>query len=58
MPSCMREVLVRREKRQVVANAELREQCVDGAELNTRLATPVAQARRVDVVFSVGLKQR
>lgn len=58
MPRCMREVFVRREQGQAVANAELGEQGVDGAELNTRLAADVAQARRLDVVLSIGLNQR
>lgn len=41
-----------------MARAQLGEQCVNGAHLDTRLATSVAQGCRSDVVISVWLKQR
>lgn len=39
-------------------NAELREQCVDSADLDTGLPTCIAQGGRTDVVFAVRLEQR
>jgi len=54
----MREVLVCSEERQIVADAELCKQRIDRANLDTGLATRIAQASCTDMVFPVGLKQR
>jgi len=53
----VREVLVCREKRQIVPDGELREQGIHSADLNTRLTTAISQACSTDVIFSIGLKQ-
>jgi len=49
----MREVLIRAEQDQAVPDAQLRQQCVDRAQLNTVLATVVAQAGRIDMVLPI-----
>ncbi len=41
-----------------MTNAELCKQRIDRADLDTGLATGVAQIRRTDMVFTVRLKQR
>lgn len=53
----MREVFVCGEKRQIVPNRELCQQCINGAELNSRLATGVSESRSTNVIFPIGLKQ-
>lgn len=54
----MREIFVCGEKRQVVPNGELCKQCINSADLNTRLATCISQSGSTDVIISIGLKQR
>lgn len=54
----MQKVLVRREKRQVVANAELPQQSVDSAELHTSFTAGVAEIGRPNVIFTIGYQQR
>lgn len=39
-------------------DGELRKQCINGADLNTRLATCISQSGSTDVIISIGLKQR
>ena len=50
----MGEVLVGGQQRERVANAELREQRIDGADLDTGTAAAIARLGRVDVVLAVG----
>jgi hypothetical protein len=52
------EVAVRGEHDQLVPATELRQQCVDRADLDAPAATRVAQASRFDMVESVGHKER
>jgi hypothetical protein len=54
----MREIFVCGEERQIVPDGELREQRINGADLNTSLATCISQNRSTDVIVSIGLKQR
>ena len=54
----VREVLIRAQEHEVVPDAELGNQRIDGANLNASPATGVAQTCRSDVVLSVGLNQR
>jgi hypothetical protein len=54
----MREIFVCGEECQVVPDGQLCKQCIDGADLNTRLAACVSQNRSTDVIVSIGLKQR
>jgi hypothetical protein len=51
------EVLVGCEQREVVALAELDEQGIDGADLDTPAATGIADVGGGDVVLLVGLKE-
>lgn len=39
-------------------DGELYKQRINGADLNTRLATCISQGRSADVIISIGLKQR
>ena len=48
-------VVVRREQCELVSDAELRKQRVDGAELNASSAAGVAQLCRGDVILTVGV---
>jgi len=52
----VRKVFVRGEKRKVVPDAQLRKQCIDGADLNAALAADVAQRSSTDVIVSAWLK--
>ena len=52
------EVFVCREQRQVVPNGELCKYCINGADLNTRLAACISQSGSANVVISIWLKQR
>jgi len=54
----MRKVFVRREQRHFVSNAELRKQCINGADLDSRAAASIAQGRRVNVVIPIRLEER
>jgi hypothetical protein len=58
MPSGMCEVLVCAQERQLVPNAQLRQQRVDGADLHTRSSASVAQHSGGNVILAIGLKQR
>ena len=53
-----REVIVRRKKRQVMPNAELRQDRIDGANLDSRAATAIAKLGGLDMVLAVWRKQR
>jgi hypothetical protein len=53
-----REVMVRRQQQQVMANAELGEQCVDRADLYARTSAPIAQVRRANVVVAIRDNER
>jgi len=55
---CVPEVLVCCKQRQIVPDGQLRKQCINGADLNTRSATGVSQSRRTDVIVSIRLEQR
>lgn len=52
------EVFICREQRQIVPDGELREHCVDGADLNSSLTACSPQSGRTDVVVSIWLEQR
>ena len=54
MPSDVAEIVVCREHRHVVANAELRQDGIDGADLDPCAATAIAQFSGLDVVFATG----
>ncbi len=54
----MREIFVCGEERQIVPDGELCKQCINGADLNSRLATCISKNRSTDVIVSIGLKQR
>jgi len=54
----MRKVLVHCEQRYLVPDAELCEQCINGADLDSRPTASVAQSRCVDVVISIRLEER
>jgi len=58
MPSDVAEIVVCREHRHIVANAELRQQCIDRADLNSDAAAAVAQLRSLDVIAPIGNEQR
>ena len=51
-------VVIGRQQRQFVTNAELREQGVDGADLHTRATAAIAQFRGVDVILPVRSEER
>ena len=51
-------VVVGREQRQFVTNAELRKQGVDGANLHTGATAAIAQFRGVDVILPVRSQER
>lgn len=53
----MREVFVCGEERQIVPDGELRKQCVNGADLDTRFATCISQTCSTDVIISIRLEQ-
>jgi hypothetical protein len=48
------EIIVGREDRQLVSDAQLCQQCVYGPELDPGAAAPIAEGRSVDVVMSIG----
>lgn len=52
------EVFIRGEESQMVANAQLGEQCVNSADLNAGLAARIANSCRANVIVPVGLQQR
>lgn len=54
----MCEIFVCGEECQIVPDGELCKQCINGSDLNSRLATCISQNRSTDVVISIGLKQR
>ncbi len=58
MLGCMREISVCGEERQFVPDGKLCEQCINSADLNTRLATCISKNRGTDVIVSIRLKQR
>src|SRR5258708_16090464 len=51
-------VLVRREQREFVTDAELCEQRIDSADLHPAATAAVSQLRGIDVVLPVGRKER
>ena len=51
------EVVVGTQQGEIVPNAQLSEQRVDGADLNARSAACVPKIGRCDMVFAIGLKQ-
>ena len=51
-------VLVRREQREFVTDAELCEQRIDSADLHPAATAAVTQLRGIDVVLPVGRKER
>ena len=53
----MDEVVVGRQQAEVMANAKLCQQSVDGADLNTCATAAVAQLSSVDVVLTVRAEQ-
>ncbi|MEF7616267.1 hypothetical protein V4F39_20300 [Aquincola sp. MAHUQ-54] len=53
----MHEVLVRREKREVVPNGELRKQSINGAHLNACSTTCIPQVGCANVIVSIWLEQ-
>ena len=52
------EVIVAGEHQQVVANAQLRKQRIDCANLYAMATTSIAQLRRMNVILSVWHQQR
>ena len=52
-----REVGIRREQSELVANAELGEDRVDGADLNPATPSPIAQLRGLEVVVAIGRQE-
>ena len=52
------EIIVGREDRQLVSDAQLCEQCVYSPELDPGAAAPIAEGRGVDVVLSIWYQQR
>jgi hypothetical protein len=52
------EIPISRKQLQFVPKAELSEQGVDGADLNTRASTSIAKARGADVVFAIRHDER
>jgi hypothetical protein len=54
----MCEIFVRREQYDIVPNAKLRKQGIDGTELDSCAAASVAQGGRVDVIIPIGLEER
>ena len=52
------EVLVRRKKRQVMPNAKLRQNRIDGANLDSRAAAAIAEGCGLDMVLAIGSEQR
>lgn len=58
MPGGVGEVLIGGQERQVVADAELGDQGIDGSDLHTGAAACRAERRGVDMVLSIGLHQR
>lgn len=57
MLRCVDEVLIGAEKNKVMPDAELRNQRIDRADLDTRPAACVSDASRSNMVFSVRLNQ-
>ncbi len=53
----MVKIPIRCQHRQIVANAELREQGVDRPDLNAGAPTFVAKARRLDMILAIGRQQ-
>ena len=53
----MGEVFVCRKQHYLVPNAELREQCINGADLDSRPTASVAQSCCVDVVIPIWLEE-
>jgi len=57
--SCgQREIMVGRQQLQLVANAELGEQCVNRADLNAGTPTPITQVRCTDMVVAIRNHER
>lgn len=52
------EVLVRRKKDKIVPDTELREERIDGSDLNPRATTAIAKLRSVGVILAVGGEER
>jgi hypothetical protein len=52
------EIIVGRQDRQLVSDAQLCEQCIYGPELDPRATAPIAEGRSVDVVMSIWHQQR
>lgn len=58
MLGCVREVFICSEKRQIVPDGQLCKQRINGADLDSRFPTCIAQARGTDVIVPIWLKQR
>ncbi len=58
MPRDALEVPVRRQHHQLVADAQLRQQRVDGLDLDTMTLAPIANHRSVDVVVPIRVHER
>ena len=56
MPGDLLEVTVRREHRQVVANAELSQQSIDRSDLCAGTTAKVLQLRGLTVIIAIGNK--
>ena len=56
--SSLDKVLVRREQREFVTDAELCEQRIDSTDLHSAATAAVSQLRGIDVVLPVGRKER
>lgn len=50
----MDEILIRAEQRELMSNAELSKQRIDGAKLYAGTAAPIAQFRCVDMILPLG----
>lgn len=58
MPGNASEVVVRRQQQQFMANAELRKQSIDRADLHTLPPTSITKRRCRDVIFALGHQER
>ena len=58
MPGDIAEVVIGRQHREIVAETELRQQCIDGADLNASASAFVSQFGRVYMVAPVGNQER
>lgn len=57
VPGDVREVRIRGQQQEIVSNAKLRDQCIDGPDLNTALSASIAKFCSGDVILPVGIEQ-